>query len=244
MRKRIKLILSFIWKAKNGGSSAQKSLPQLVSITDGKLYDSPSSLTLDRFIKCAVDNDLSQLKINPLDNVPEITLTQVWASIYETFLDGMQDKEGMRKSKLYGKINNLEFTYELVQLVARFLTIGYHPEVIETLRKHMRVTGNFNPDNPEEYKNDIQVILNRAQGMKAEIKTIEIELNAIKAYEKPGEKTTRKQFDQLIAHVSIYAKFHIDKKIVSVSEFIEYYISRRENIETLEEQHQRSQSIR
>ncbi len=180
MRKRIKLIWSSIWKPKSGNTSKQ-TLPFHWYRSAGRLYDSASSLTLDRFIKCAVNSDLTQLQINPLDAIPATnTPIRPGQSIYEEFLDGMQDKEGMRKSKLLGKINNLEFTYELIQLVARFLTIGYHPEVIETLRKHMRVTGNFNPDNQEEYKNDIQVILNRAQGMKLRSKPLKLSLMQLK----------------------------------------------------------------
>ncbi len=240
MLKRIKSIWLFIWRAKSGNTSTQKSRHPLVSITLAKLYDSPSSLTLDRFIKCAVDKDLSQLKINPKDNIPEITLTQVWESIYEHFIDGVQDSEGQKKTKLIGKINHLAFTYELIQLAAKFLAEAYHPDIIKTLQKHIRVTGKFDWTNREEYLQDVQIILNRAQGILADIENKKIELKMISKGAETVEKVTRKQFDQLITQVSIYAKFHIDKKVVTVSEFIEYYTSRRESFEALEESYNKA----
>jgi hypothetical protein len=234
MQKKIKLIWSFIVKGWNGNSTQHQLPPPLVSIT-GKLFDSTSLLTLDRFIKCACDNDLNQLKVNPSDSIPEITLRQLWETLFEQFLDGVQDTEGTHKTKLIGKINNLKFTYELIQLAAKFLEQAFHPDIIITLSKHIRVSGNFNWDNREEYLHDIQVLLNWAQGIQIDILTKEKEYEMLQAGAKVGEKTTRKQFDQLITAVSIYAKFHIDKRIVTVSEFIEYYTSRRESFEAMEE---------
>lgn len=236
MQKRIKRIWSFILKGVNGNSTTQQQPPALVSIT-GKLFDTTSLLTLDRFIKCACDNDLSQLKVNPADIIPEITLKQLWETLFEQFLDGVQDSEGAQKSNLIGKINNLKFTYELIQRAAKFLEQAYHPDIITTLSKHIRVSGNFNWDNREEYLWDIQILLNWAQGIQIDILTKEKEYEMLQAGAKVGEKTTRKQFDQLITAVSIYAKFHIDKRIVTVSEFIEYYTSRRESFEAMEEAH-------
>lgn len=182
------------------------------------------------------------MQVNPLDSIPPISLLQAWQPIYEDFLDGMQDKEGLRKSKLMGKINNLEFTYELIQTGVKYMEKAYAKgifdgEMIQILSKHIRITGFEHPEDPELFKRDLQVILNRANGMKLQITTLQAELKGIKIYEESDQKTTFKQFDQLIAQVSIYAKFHIDKKLVTVSEFVEYYISRRESLDAIEEQH-------
>lgn len=241
MQKRIKRIWSFILKGVNGNTIAPQQPPALVSIT-GKLFDTTSLLTLDRFIKCACDNDLSQLKVNPSDNIPEITLRQLWETLFEQFLDGVQDSEGAQKSKLIGKINHLKFTYELIQFSVKALQYGYERgifdrEIINILQKHIRVNGFDNPRDPVAFAHDLQIILNWAQGIQIDILTKEKEYDMLKAGAKVGEKTTRKQFDQLITAVSIYAKFHIDKKLVTVSEFIEYYISRRESFEAMEEAH-------
>lgn len=181
------------------------------------------------------------MQVNPLDSIPPISLLQAWQPIYEDFLDGMQDKEGLRKSKLMGKINNLEFTYELIQTGVKYMEKAYAKgifdgEMIQILSKHIRITGFEHPEDPVLFKRDLQVILNRANSIKLQITNLEAELKGMKIYEQAEQKTTFKQFDQLIAQVSIYAKFHIDKKQVTVSEFIEYYASRRQSLDALEEQ--------
>lgn len=205
-----------------------------------KLYDSASTLTLDRFISCAVDGNLKQLQINPLDEFLEEYLITIWESIYEQFLDGMENREGIHVYKLHGKINYLNFTYKLIHLCVKYLQMAYDPEILDLLKPHIRVTGQFNPDDKPSYFQDLQVILNRAQRMLLDIENKKAELAVIEKRQKPAEKATRKQFDQLIAQVSIYAKFHIDKKIVTVSEFIEYYVARKQNYEALEEQYEKS----
>lgn len=235
MLKRTKLTSLFTWKARSGNTTAPIMPLPLVSITAGMLFDSTASLSLDRFIKCSVFGDLNQLKVNAADNIPEITLKQIWDSIYEQFVDGIQDKEGIEKTRIMGKINHLKFTYELIQLSAKFLETAFHPEIIQVLSKHIRVTGNFNPDNIIEYRRDIQILLNRAQGIQADIQSMEAGLRMVKMGDNVTPKSTLKQFDQLVAQVSIYAKFHVDKKLVSVGEFIEYYSSMRNSQEAIEE---------
>lgn len=236
---RIKSIWSSTWKRISGAISKQKSPATLVSLA-GKLYTTIDVLSLDRFIKCTCDSDLTQLQVNPLDNIPQLSLTQTWNGIHEAFLDGMKDKEGAYKLTIKGKILSHEYQYELIQKCVKALEIAYDPEIMDILRAHIRVSGEFNPDDRASYFKDLQILLNRAQGIQMKIKNLEAEYAMLEAGDKAGGKTTRKQFDQLIAQVSIYAKFHIDKKLVTVSEFIEYYTSRRESIEAMEKQFQKS----
>lgn len=238
MGTRIKSIWSSTWKRISGAISKPKSPTALVSLA-GKLYTTIDVLTLDRFIKCTCDGNLSHLQINPLDNIPQHSLQQTWNGIHEAFLDGMKDKEGAYKITIKNKIQTLEKQYELIQRCVKALEIAYDPEIIDILMAHIRVSGEFNPDDRVSYFKDLQILLNRAQGIQLKIKNLEAEYSMLEAGDKAGEKTTRKQFDQLIAQVSIYAKFHIDKKLVTVSEFIEYYTSRRESIEALEKQFQK-----
>lgn len=226
-------MLSFIGTSKSGNSSPSKLPLKSESTTVAKLYDSISTLTLDRFIKCAVDGDLHQLQIDPTEPCSGDILLKTWEPIYEAFLDGMKDSDGLYKIRLIGKINHLQFNYEHIQLCVKFLQMAYHPDIVAILQSYMRV-GEFNVEDMESYYRDLQVVLTRAQKIQQQIQEKRAELSVIQKSNSPEEKTTRKQFDQLIASVSIYAKFHIDKRIITVSEFIEYYTSRRENYEALE----------
>lgn len=237
MQQLIKSIWLFIWKGSSGNTSTPKQ-PQTSESQAGKWFSSITELTLYRFIKCHCTDDLSQLKIS--GNVSHETLESAWGVIYEQFLDGMKDTEGVHKIRLLAKINNLEFTYRLIQLCVQFLCQAYDREIIEILQKHIRVTGEFNPEDQQGYFEDLQVVLNRAQKLLVEIGNKKAEYATLKGKEQKGQDATEKDFDRLIAQVSIYAKFHIDKKVIMVSEFVEYYTSMRENYEALEEQYEKS----
>lgn len=232
-------MLPFTWKAKNGNISKLPSLQASASTMAGKLYDSISKLTLDRFIRCACENDLQALFIDENDFVLTPEVIAVWEPIHEAFLDGMKDKEGLYKIRLMGKINHLEFNYQLIQLCIKFLSQAYDKEVVEIMQRIVRV-GDFNPENMDSYRNDCQVVLNRAQMLLIQIEEKRAELAVIHKDETPGQKTTRKQFTQLITAVSIYTKFHINAKEIMVDEFIEYYQSRVESILALEAQYEKS----
>lgn len=236
MQKRTRLISLFSWKAKSGNISTLPQQPNSESSLAGKLFDSISTLTMDRFIKCACDGDMSQLFIDENEYRLTPKVIQVWSNIHEAFLDGMNDKAGMYKLRLIGQINHLEFVYKLIQICVQYLSVAYDPEILQHLQKHVLV-GAFNPEDAQGYVNDLRVVLARAQGILATIEEKNAELSIIQKQETPGEKTSRKQFDQLISQVSIFVKFHIDKKETSVSEFIEYYTARRETNEALEDQY-------
>jgi hypothetical protein len=232
-------MLPFTWKARSGNTSTLPQLQKSASSLEGKLFDSITSLTLERFIRVACENDYSALFIDPKEFVLTAELGKVWTDIHEAFLDGMKDKEGIHKLRLVGKINHLQFVYEHIHLCVKYLSIAYDPEVVAYLQAHVMV-GVLNPEDAVGYINSLQIILNRAQMILFQIQEKQAELKVIQGSEKPGEKTTRKHFDQLIAGVSIYAKFHINKKEISVSEFIEYYTARREHFEAMEKEYSKS----
>ena len=98
---------------------------------------------MDRFIKIACDSDFSQLYINEKNYVLTQELISVWEAIHEEFLDGMKDKAGLHILRLTGKINHLMYTLQSsFQMCVKFLSVAYHPEVVQDLQKHVRV-GSF-----------------------------------------------------------------------------------------------------
>lgn len=154
-----------------------------------------------------------------------------WERVFNDFLDGMRDSEGLRRIKLEGKINNMVFTYELIVLCLKYLQKAYDPEIIGILRKHTRVMGSFNPEDMEGYMRDLGVIRNQATGLLAQISAHRTELNLTS-----GKKmeVNRQHFEKLIAAVSRFVGFHLDKKTTTVSEFIEHYIAMRQQAESIQ----------
>lgn len=141
----------------------------------------------------------------------------------------MQDKEGKYKTKLLAQINKLDFDIQLIELCVRRLRVmGHSDEILDTLRKHVMVTGEFNPEDKEGYTNSLQVVLNRLGGMRQQVAEKRAEYAIIeKRSGEPGE-ATEKHFDSLIAQVSLFSKFYIDKMSVTVAYFTELYKSMRE----------------
>ena len=228
MQNNIKQTSRSSWRGTSGPLSTLTEEPACPS---GRLYGF-QELTLDRFIRCLCDDDLSYLVME--GDFPRETLQSAWAVIYEQFLDGMKDKEGIRRLRLMGKINHLNFIYELVHLCVRFLEQAYDREILDILRRHIALVGAFNPEDMEGYFKDLQNLLTRAQSIKAQILDKTAEYAALGG--KPGQKVTAEQFGRLIASVSIFAKFHIDKKSVTIAEFINYYMNMRETSDAIEEQ--------
>jgi hypothetical protein len=183
-----------------------------------KWYQSVEDMPLDRFIRALCNMDLKELIIEGEPTNEQLLLS--WSAIYEQFLDGMQDESGQRKMKLVGEINRLEFDHELIMLCVQRLQIAYSPWIIETLRRHIRVTGTFNPEDTEQYMRDLQAIRTRAANMQVKIDEKRGELAILTP---KGSGPTRMQFDRLIAQVSIFSKFHINRRAVMTSEFIELY---------------------
>lgn len=225
---------SFIRKARSGTSLPQSMLLKPAFSTGGKWFSSISELLLSRFINCLVDGDLSQLIIEGNPAIQSLALA--WKIIYEEFSEGMADREGLHRIKLQAKINRAEFDYDLIQLCVKRLSLAYSPHILETLKQHIRVTGEFNPEDQNAYFNDLQVILTRSRTMLQKIDEMKAEYAILSSREGNQAAPTKQHFDTLIAQVSLFAKFHIQKQAITVGEFIEYYRSMRANAEALEKQ--------
>lgn len=215
------------WKNISKGKNASSAIAE-----KDVFHVSINTLPLINFINCLCDNDLSFIVISGNPSIE--TLQRAWGVIYEQFLDGMKDREGIRRLRLMGKINHLNFIYELVHLCVRFLEQAYDREILDILRRHIAIVGEFNPEDVAQYFKDLQNLLTRAQSIKAQILDKTAEYAALGG--KPGQKATTEQFNRFIAQVSIYTKFHIDKRVVTIAEFIGYYDIMRETEEAMQSQ--------
>lgn len=232
LKKIIALISSFIKKCKNGNSSKPRT-HSATECTAAKWYTTTTELPLNKFINCLCDDDLLMLVISGDPNPHD--LQKAWFYIYEEFLDGMADKEGVHKIRLHSKIVKCKFDYELIQLCIECLSKAYVRSIAEKLKTLVRC-GELNPEDMNSYFNDLRVAKTRSNKLLQQIEEKQAELKVLESRESTGEKVSKKHFDSLIASVSIYTKFHIDKKNVSVSEFVEYYSSMRDQSEAIQKE--------
>lgn len=222
--KKIRSIWSFIKRRKAGSTSKP---PKPADSPSGTWY-STLDLPLDRFIHCLVSGDLSFLIIGGQSSSND--LYNAWEKIYELFLDAMKDKDGLYKVRLMSRINKLKFNYELIDLCIKYLTIGYKKDMEDILRQRIHLDAPLDPKDRPAYMRLLQTAKNRSQRLQINIETDEAEY-AILTKKEPGQPViiTYQHFDSLIAQVSLFMKFRVNKLEVSTAEFASYYSMMREH---------------
>lgn len=176
---------------------------------------------MSKFIKAAVYLDLSQLVISGHPSSEELSLA--WATIYQEFIDGMQDKRSQFRVRLVNEIDKLSYDYRVIQLCVQRLSIGPCDWAIEQLRRRVRVAGEFNPEDQAHYFHQLLIVMNHSLSLKHRLTERQAELKIIYNREGAGAALTIQHFDSLIATVSLFAKFQINRQKTTVSEFMELY---------------------
>lgn len=219
------------------------SLPQALPASPAaQWYRGTSEMPLSKFIKAAVNLDLAQLIVSGTPAAED--LASAWGVIYQEFVDGMQDKKADHRVRLMNDIDKLEYSYRVVQMCAQRLSFGPSDWAIAQLRRRVRVSGQFNPEDAAQYYQDVLVVMNQAQNLKHQLAERQSELKIV--YEKEGSagQATDQQFDHLITRVCLFAKFQINRKETMVSEFIELYRQMRSKEDALRRQLETSKARR
>jgi hypothetical protein len=193
-------------------------------------------LPLSKFIKVATSLDLKELIIwgTPDDS----DLLAAWGVIYQEFLDGMQDKKTQSRIKLMNEIEKLEYDYRVIQLCVQRLSIGPCQWASDQLRRRVRVSGDFNPEDQASYYGQLVVVMNQSLSLKHRLQERQAELDIVYKREgSAGGNPTAQQFDQLIARVSLFCKFQINRQETMTSEFIEYYREMKSTEAALKQQY-------
>lgn len=147
----------------------------------------------------------------------------------------MKDREGLYKMRLLAKINRLSFDYQLVQLCIEYLKTGYSKAVADTLRLHIRVDGDLNPQDTTSYFRILDTVVTRSSRMKIQIDDKRAEYKVLNQRKGDGRATaTSQHFASLIGQVSRFMKFHINRMEISAGEFVAYYGMMREENEAIE----------
>ncbi len=229
MRSALKKIWPFIKTGSNTDTSMhpQHSLTGSSSLT---LYRSIDTLPLDRFITCICDQDLLALVISGKPTPEE--LISAWNEIYDQYVIAVNDKEQQYILRLTKEINCLEFDYKLIGLCVTRLEIEHSDEVLGILKKLVPSNIKFNPADIEQYKKDLSLIISKSKRMIVEIENKRGELGRL-APEK-GERITRSEFDKMVVRASKYMQNRIDKKLTTVSEFVQIIDEMRKEADSIE----------
>lgn len=173
-------------------------------------------LPLIRFIRCMCDDDYSPLIIE--GEASSDQLLEMWQQIYEEYLDMTGAHRNNYALTLTAEINELFFRH--VSIV----------EGVNILRKHrfddlvamMHKSGYrfpFNPLDPAKYQQDLDRVINRAKTLLVDIENKQAQLKALRKGD-DGEKISRLYFDKLLAMLSKFQGYRIDKEVTTVSEYV------------------------
>lgn len=177
-----------------------------------------------------------------IDNIcgDEIYLEN-WKQIYEEYIFEVKDKDYAYYLKLEREVDNLTFKLNKIQLCVTtlekylnlYLLRGVDfkqeaQEVAEVLRKEVSFNAKFNLDDPKSYIKNLEMAVNRSKQFAIRLKDKKDEKDNLLP-KGDGKKIEKSQFDRIIMSLSVFAKFYIDKNVVTVSEFVSIYLSMRES---------------
>jgi hypothetical protein len=216
------LISKIGFRSKQAPSPVATSV--LEEITD-KVYDSIYVLTLDKFIDCICESKFEVL-LRPGKKATTNQLEEAWLKIYEQYADNVQDSEQKYIARLSREINLLGTKLNLVNLIVGRLELEHNPDILAELKRILNVPGEFNPENMDQYRKDLQLTISLSKQLYMKMKEKEAELQRLMPTSQVG-KIDRAHFDSLLIQLSKHFKFLVNRNQVFVSEFIAMMVDMR-----------------
>lgn len=210
------------------------------------IIHSITELTLDKFILCVCDGNLSVL-VKDWFMVKEKDVYDAWEKIYTEYVNAIEDKEQRYLLKLTKEINLLQCKLVMVNSIIKTIATEYQvtgnsdEKLIIQLRKFINVTGKFDPKDSEAYLRDLEVVIANYKRLMIEFETKKIE------YEKLIPKTSKskvdkKYFDSIITQISKHMKSIVDPKNITVSLFVAMMMDMRTEAEKIDKELKKAKS--
>lgn len=188
---------------------------------------------------------------NPSDEV----LLAAWETIWTHFLDGLQTKGGEHIVRLKSEVDRLEYDYRMIQLAVQRLSIA--PDIsealgktlsidwaLEQLRRRVRVIGQFDLSAPDQYYRDLLVVMNQSISLRHKHMEKKAELERLRQQVGATGEITEAQFDDMVTRVSLFAKYQIDRRRTTLSEFTSLWGSMNRHEEHLKKEMLKTQARR
>lgn len=198
-----------------------------------KYYSSCEDLPLNLYIRCQVDNDLTALVIE--GNPEEAELLDAWGKITEEYYERADEALDTHSVGLYMEVQSLTIKIEVIQESISVLKKYYCPELIDILKGHgFEIKGD---ETSEEYISRLEKVSKRSKSLLLTLQDKFSQLERLKKSKKEGDKITRKYYGKLLAYLSKFVEYRIDKNVTTVNEFadiLNMYIVSSEQIKEME----------
>jgi len=187
-----------------------------------KTYSSCNELPLHNFIMIVVKNDLSMLYSEPNRFIyKEADLNEIWHIIFTEYNELTKNESAFHVLSLVKDITVINFKLQQIQsavdILFKYRSAHHFPELIDMLKSMGFIRYSYSD---ETIENDLRSIIMEAKKMVFDLQQHEREYK--EATEDNGKSATIQDYIDLIAQLSKYMGFPIDKFRTTVSEFISY----------------------
>ena len=187
----------------------------LPTIPHPKILTKCSELTMDKFIKCICDNDLSQLITEGAAEAEQ--LAQAWTTLFLEYCDLAEAHEARYKIILEGKIFLYTRKNDICQSWITLIT--YRPSTEITKALQMFYDYNLDPADEKQYKKDIAQINSELRAERFDIKVKQAEFDNIKQNSTTSDVVDRKYFTTVFTRINNYCK----REAVNMQTTVEMY---------------------
>lgn len=181
------------------------------------LYRTCAELSMDKFLTCLCDEDLTALIIS--GNATENRLREQWAMILEEYFELKGDTvNSVETLKLQKDISRFRNHLYLVDVFVNFLKFRYSDVIADCVRK---LGYPFNPKShePENYRNDLQVVVNKSKTKYIQLQqSIDLLKKALEKIK--DNKPTRQEFEKSLILIEEVQKVTYSMETLTVSKFL------------------------
>ena len=203
-----------------------------------------SELTLDKFIVCICDGNLTVLVkdwFNITKDEAFNDINQAWENIYTEYVEAMKDKEQKYLLRLTKEINLLQCKLVMIDTIIRTIAIEFQlshtcdHKQINALRKYINVSGKFDPEDAVSYARDLEMVIANSKRLLIEYQTKKLEYEKLVPVNSKT-KVDKKYFDDILTQLSKHMKSIIDPKNTTVGFFVSMMNDMRNEIDRIEKE--------
>lgn len=175
---------------------------------------------LDVFIDVLVNKNMSRLI--RFGKATQRELSEAWEQLFTEYCEISGSPQYQHMLNLLRQIGGMKSKILSVQLCITVLNSRYSSKCQKTL-KSFGYNFHFDADDSVSYLKDLKAVATKIKSTEFALEQAEKEYK--KLIEKTDEKVTEKQFDEAIIELSKYMGYRVDRKQVTVTEYV--YMTRR-----------------
>lgn len=221
------------------GSSLKSTRRNFAQSLPGNLFLRCNELTMDRFIACSCDHDLSTLL--KYGQAKEYDLTRAWEMIYSEYSDMSGNPQSHKLIKLSKDIPWHDAKLKSCSLALLILKNGPNKDAIHVLKDIYGYHFPFDWSKQDEYFKTLEAIAGKLSSVKFTIQHLSHEFQQLsKSIE--GKPMTRKGFCEMTAVIELHFHFPMPPATTTVTEFVSRKLRYEKDMEALQRENERMKS--